>query len=671
MCVVEQRTYLQPDGRKETFDHVKSRCQLAGSGRTCRQVTYEERTMQGAGHSRHSPHIRYADESPSPATESFPSTPVNGATFVEVTPTSAGFAPHPSPKHRKTGSLGQIVFNIGPKKEKEREKEKQSREKSKTTTTTKRYHGSSAVSAATSSSSIRSYSPAPSSPLSATQEQNLSPAYQYSHRRSHSATIPSKPSLAYATTARATRHPDSRGREEVHLLSPHTYADLPLASPLIQADTPMGPPGPPRPSTPPASADPPSPEEPSRRRPRRPPPIVTQPSISSGHKSTTAASYSSNSRPQDSNRDATQTASDREFAERLSASLNNLRVDSGHTQHGETEDERQARIERERATGREQLRRERQADEYWAQYHRNREERREESRRMNEQNRNADDWEARLEEGRRRVEQDHANRQPEPHDPSVDAVAPADSSSDEDWETQLEEGRRRLAELRRTGEATTSNTHATNRERRPQSFVDNPLRRHNTTGGHGHGQRYRTGVSFDSSSTSHSNSSANATASSIIGADTSIDREASERERLHAFERQQMARERVESDAMLASQIADTEADIRRAEARLATRRERDYRERMVEGNYSAYTYERLNPGAPPASDFYNPRAGMGELRHENRRLPDMTYQPTTALGESGWERGQRVINEARGAGRRSRRSSVSYPQHHRYRRDE
>ncbi|KAL0254419.1 hypothetical protein SLS55_009894 [Diplodia seriata] len=540
MCVVEQRTYVQPDGRKETYDHVKSRCQLAGAGRTCRQITYEERTMQGAGHSRHSPHIRYADESSSPATESFPATPVNGATFVEVTPTSAGVGPHPSPKHRKTGSLGQIVFNLGSKKEKEKQKQK---EKSKVKT--KRYHGSSAASEATSSSSIRSYSPAPPSPLSVTQEQNLSPSYQHSHRRSYS---------------------------------------------------------------------------------------------------------------------------DREFAERLSASLNHLHVNGGHAQHGETEDEQQARIERERATGREQLRRERQADEYWAQYHRNREERREESRRMNEQSRNVDDWEARLEEGRRRVEQERTNRQPEErHDPSVDAVAPADSSGDEDWEAQLEEGRRRLAELRRTGEAAASNAHTSNRERRPpQPFVDDPLRRRNTTGG----QRYRPSVPFDASSTSRSNSSANATASSSIGADTAIDREATERERLHAFERQQMVRERVGADAMLASQIADAEAEIRRAEVRLATRRERDYRERMVEDNYGAYTYERLNPGAPPTSDFYNPRAGMGELRHENRRLPAMTHQGTAPLGESGWERGQRVINEARGGGRRSRRSSVSYHQH-RHRRDE
>ncbi|GME66284.1 hypothetical protein GTA08_BOTSDO03930 [Neofusicoccum parvum] len=131
MCVIEQRTYVQPNGRKETFEHVKSRCHLAGTGKTCRQTTYEERTMQGAGHSRLSPRVRYADESslPSPATESFPPTPVDGATVVEVTPTSAGFRPHSSPKHhRKSGSYGKIVFDFGGSK------------KEKTKTRTKKYH---------------------------------------------------------------------------------------------------------------------------------------------------------------------------------------------------------------------------------------------------------------------------------------------------------------------------------------------------------------------------------------------------------------------------------------------------------------------------------------------------------------------------------------------------
>ncbi|GME42654.1 hypothetical protein BKCO1_7200023 [Neofusicoccum parvum] len=189
MCVIEQRTYVQPNGRKETFEHVKSRCHLAGTGKTCRQTTYEERTMQGAGHSRLSPRVRYADESslPSPATESFPPTPVDGATVVEVTPTSAGFRPHSSPKHhRKSGSYGKIVFDFGGSK------------KEKTKTRTKKYHGSSAASEATSSSSVRSFSPAPPSPLSATHEANLSPTYQYSHRRSYSATVPSS-SIPFST----------------------------------------------------------------------------------------------------------------------------------------------------------------------------------------------------------------------------------------------------------------------------------------------------------------------------------------------------------------------------------------------------------------------------------------------------------------------------------------
>ncbi|KAB2578917.1 Trichohyalin [Lasiodiplodia theobromae] len=666
MCIIEQRTYIQPDGKKETYDHVKSRCELAGTGKSCRKITYEERTMQGAGHSRHSPRIRYADESSSPATESLPPTPVNGATFVEVTPTTGGFGSHPSPKHRKTGSLGQIVFNLGGSR---KEKEKQ---KGKPKTTTKHYYGSSAVSEATSASSTRSYSPAPPSP---THEQNLSPTYQYSHRRSHSATMPSKPSMAYATTARAARRPDSRGREEVHLLSPQTHADLQLVTPLTQADPPRGPPGPPRPPAPPAHADPPSPDEPSRRRSRRPPPIVTQPSTSSSYRPTAAASRPPNNRPQDPNQGAAQSANDREFAEKLSASLNNLRVNTGNSQHEETDDERQARIERERATGREQLRRERQADEFWAQYHRDRQERREEGRKMNEQSRPADDWEARLEEGRRRVEQEHRNRQQETrHDPSVDAAAPADSSGDEDWEAQLEEGRRRLAELRRTEETATSNAHAANRERRPsQSSVNDPLRRRNTTGG-SHGQRHRSPrVPLDSSSTSRSNSSANATASSSIGADTTADREAIERNRLLSFEREQMARERQGADVMLASQIADAQADIQRAEARIAARRDREQRERMVEGNYGAFAYDGVNSYAPQPNDFYNPRLGMGmgTLRHENRRLPPMTHQGGPPLGEPGWERGQRVIHEARGGGRRSRRSSVSYHQYPAYRWDD
>lgn len=121
---------------------------------------------------------------------------------------------------------------------------------------------------------------------------------------------------------------------------------------------------------------------------------------------------------------------------------------------------------------------------------------------------------------------------------------------------------------------------------------------------------------------------------------------------------------------MLASQIADAQADIQRAEARIAARRDREQRERMVEGNYGAFTYDGVNSYAPQPNDFYNPRLGMGGLRHENRRLPPMTHQGSPPLGEPGWERGQRVIHEARGGGggRRSRRSSVSYHQYPAYR---
>ncbi|KAK0653401.1 hypothetical protein DIS24_g6099 [Lasiodiplodia hormozganensis] len=589
MCIIEQRTYIQPDGKKETYDHVKSRCELAGTGKSCRKITYEERTMQGAGHSRHSPRIRYADESSSPATESLPPTPVNGATFVEVTPTTGGFGSHPSPKHRKTGSLGQIVFNLGGSR---KEKEKQ---KGKPKTTTKHYYGSSAVSEATSASSTRSYSPAPPSP---THEQNLSPTYQYSHRRSHR---------------------DHRDRHVLRRLRP-MLTRLPLKN-LVAGGL-----------------------EGLHQSSRSLPPVpafglLLLPRV---HQ-TINLKIPTRELPK-----AQATASLLKNYLHLSI-IFALILGTPNTKRQKTNAKLASSVSGLR------------------------DERREEGRKMNEQSRPADDWEARLEEGRRRVEQEHRNRQQETrHDPSVDAAAPADSSGDEDWEAQLEEGRRRLAELRRTEETATSNAHAANRERRPsQSSVNDPLRRRNTTGG-SHGQRHRPPrVPLDSSSTSRSNSSANATASSSIGTDTTADREAIERNRLLSFEREQMARERQGADVMLASQIADAQADIQRAEARIAARRDREQRERMVEGNYGAFAYDGVNSYAPQPNDFYNPRLGMGmgTLRHENRRLPPMTHQGGPPLGEPGWERGQRVIHEARGGGgRRSRRSSVSYHQYPAYR---
>ncbi|EKG15724.1 hypothetical protein MPH_07159 [Macrophomina phaseolina MS6] len=513
MCVIEQRTYIQPNGKKETFEHVKSRCLLAGTGKACRQVTYEERTMPGAGHSLHPPNVRYVDESSSPATESFPPTPVNEATIVEVRPSSSASRPQPSPKsHRKSGSLGRIYFNFGSKKEKKKER-------------VKAYHGSSANSEATSSSSVRSFSPAP--------------------------------------------------------ISPHDVA------------------------------------------------------------------------------------SDREFAEKLSASLNNLRMGDDSAHPPETEEDRQARIECERAEGRARLRQERQADEYWANYHRNREQRREEGRRMNREQRISADWETQLEEGRRRLQQQQSSLHPEErHNPTVDDAAPDQSSGDDDWQTQLEEGRRRLAELKRT-ETSSVNRQSTRDRHGSHAAASSMPHRSNTTGGSGQRLPGRpTNVRFENvSSTSSSSANATTGTSSSSGFNAPYDEDA-ERRRLYAFERAQMERERTNTDAMLASQIADAQADIARAEARLADRKDRERRERLVEGQYDAYTYDMLNGSAPHAGDFYNPRLGMrGTGVGSSRPVVAHGGVPT---GESGWERGQRVIHEARGGGgggRRSRRPSSSHAQ--------
>lgn len=426
----------------------------------------------------------------------------------------------------------------------------------------------------------------------------------------------------------------------------------------------MGPPGPPRPPAPPAPADPPSPEDSGRKRSRRPPPIVTQSFHNSEYRTASAAPSQSTGRSHHTRADASQVESDREFAEKLSASLNNLRMNNEPSRYTETEDERQARIERERAEGRANLRRERQADEFWADFHRSREQRREEGRRMNQEQRNSADWETQLEEGRRRLQQQRGDlHSEERYNPAVDDASPADSSGDDDWEAQLQEGRRRLAELKRTEETANANRQST--RNRGDSYSSAP-RRSNTTGGNRqHG--YRPGVRFENVS-SNSSSSANATTgtSSSSGARPAYDEDA-ERRRLFAFEMGQMERERTNNDAMLASQIADAQADIARAEARLANRRERERRERLVEGQYDAYTYDRLNAAAPRAGNFYNPRLGMGG------GVPPMGGHAVThtsgaiVSGESGRERGYRVISEARGG--RQRRPSSSH--HHRTRQDD
>ncbi|GME50081.1 hypothetical protein BKCO1_7200023 [Neofusicoccum parvum] len=268
------------------------------------------------------------------------------------------------------------------------------------------------------------------------------------------------------------------------------------------------------------------------------------------------------------------------------------------TRPTETEDER---IGRERFEQREKLRKERQVDEYWAKYYKEREERREEGRRKNEeQRRSADDWETRFKDGRRRLEQERATRTPEDrHNPTID-VGPADSAGDDDWEAQLAEGRRRLVELKRTNEANIKNN--------VRSSTTLAHRRNSTTG--------RPDVCFAST---NSSSSPNVTSSS-----SGVDPEEAERARIYAFETYQIAHERNEVDRMLTAQIAEAEADISNAEARLANRREREQRERLIEGMYGAYAYDGLNTGAL-RGDYYSPRPGMsgvgGSLRHNTRRL--------------------------------------------------
>ncbi|KAL1625510.1 hypothetical protein SLS56_007332 [Neofusicoccum ribis] len=318
-----------------------------------------------------------------------------------------------------------------------------------------------------------------------------------------------------------------------------------------------------------------------------------------------ASSYSTSSRSHNSRSKASsQVVSDREVAEKLSASLNES------TRPTETEDERQARIERERFEQREKLRKERQADEDWAKYYREREDRREEGRRKNEeQRRSADDWETRFEDGRRRLEQERATRTPEDrHDPTVDDD-PAGSSGDDDWEAQLAEGCRRLDELKRTEAANINNVRPPKRERRP-SHSSTALPR-------------RPDVYFASTDSS---SSPNVTSSS-----SGVDHVEAERARLYAFEAQQMARERNDNDGMLDAQIAEAEADIRNAEARLANRNER-----LVEGMYDAYVYDDLNTGTSHRNEH---------SLHRGITVADSQQGgATNGMRESGRERALRVI---------------------------
>ncbi|EOD43172.1 hypothetical protein UCRNP2_10122 [Neofusicoccum parvum UCRNP2] len=213
----------------------------------------------------------------------------------------------------------------------------------------------------------------------------------------------------------------------------------------------------------------------------------------------------------------------------------------------------------------------------------------------------------------------------------------------------------------RTEAANINNVRPPKRERRPSHSSTTLPRRRNSTTGRPNVVRF---------ASTNSSSTPNVTSSS-----SGVDPEEAERARLYAFETQQMARERNEVDGMLAAQIAEAEAEIRNAEARLANRREREQRERLVEGMYGAYTYDGLNAGAS-RGDYYSPRLGMsgvggGGLRHETRRLdgqrssrlPVAVPQQGGAAGaarESGRERGQRFIGDVR-SGRHRRGSSSHY----------
>lgn len=380
---------------------------------------------------------------------------------------------------------------------------------------------------------------------------------------------------------------------------------------------------------PPAPTRPPSVEESGRKRGLRPPPIVALSSHDSERRraldSRATPSQSTDSHHTRSN--IAQVESDREFAERLSASLNNLRMHDEPSRYIETEDERQSRIERERVEGRELLRRERQADEIWADWLRSREQRREEGRRMNQEQGNSADWEARLYEGARRLQQQRVSLGSEGrYNPAVDDTAIANNSQyDEDWEAQLQEGRRRLFELRRNEEAASINR---------QAYTSTSARI-DTTSGRSDRPSVRSG------NTSSSWSSAPTSTGYIYDEDV-------ERRRLYTLERDQMERERTNIDTMLAAQIADANADIARAAARMPNRRERERRERLVEGQYDVYMYDRLNAGG----DFYNPSLGMGGIA---------PGAPSRIEGESGLERGQRVINEALDRRRRRRDDSTHY----------
>lgn len=321
--------------------------------------------------------------------------------------------------------------------------------------------------------------------------------------------------------------------------------------------------------------------------------------------------------------DAAQIASDREFAERLSASLNNVGMNDEPIQHNITEEELQARIERERAEGHARLRREQKEDELWADYLKTREQHQGKARRAKQEETSAE-WEAKLEERRHSLQ----NKR-------VEDVLD-DNSAEDDWDDQIEKARHNLAELKRTEETANSDRQSTRNRRDPFKVASAVPRRSKTTGGHGEtSYSHHSNVRYESVS-SNSSSAAMATGGSPSSGSRGMYDAESERRRLYAFEMGQMERERKvpdATDAVFASQIVDTEADIQRAEARRAARRERERGERSTQDQCDAYTYDRLTAGAPRASDFYNPRLGMGGI-----------------INEPAMENGRRFMNEARGS---------------------
>ncbi|KAF2138053.1 uncharacterized protein K452DRAFT_301428 [Aplosporella prunicola CBS 121167] len=92
MCVVEKRIYLFSGGEREVYEHVKNYCDRAMGNQPCSSVRFDERVLQGAGHSARSPRVRLVPDtgaSVSPLSESFPSTPTNEPSLIERRPSKS------------------------------------------------------------------------------------------------------------------------------------------------------------------------------------------------------------------------------------------------------------------------------------------------------------------------------------------------------------------------------------------------------------------------------------------------------------------------------------------------------------------------------------------------------------------------------------------------------